>query len=96
MGWMNLSAIVHHSIPKPARTIVDLAGREVIQSVHLAETLQNHSRLMVGCDGDFCRVYIFSAQTLCSSAELRHRAGKYDSCLFRPAGSLGWGENCRP
>jgi predicted ATPase with chaperone activity len=33
---------------KLARTIVDLAACEEIQSVHLTEALQYHPRLMIG------------------------------------------------
>ena len=38
---LNLSARVYHRTRsvKPARTVVDLAGREEIRSVHLAEVL---------------------------------------------------------
>jgi len=42
MGQMNLSARRYHRVLKLARTIVDLAGSENIQSVHLAEALQCH------------------------------------------------------
>ena len=39
MTQLNLSARAYHRILKLARTIVDLAGSEEIQSVHLAEAL---------------------------------------------------------
>jgi magnesium chelatase family protein len=41
MTQLNLSARAYHRILKPPRTIVDLAGSEDIQSVHLAEALQH-------------------------------------------------------
>ena len=48
MTQFNLSARVYHRILKLARTIADLAGREEIQSVHLAEALQSRPKQMRG------------------------------------------------
>jgi magnesium chelatase family protein len=39
MQQLQMSARAYHRILKPARTIVDLAGREKIQMVHLAEAI---------------------------------------------------------
>jgi magnesium chelatase family protein len=47
IGQMNLSARADHRILKLACTIADLAGREEIQSVHLAEALQYRPKLML-------------------------------------------------
>jgi len=47
MTQLNLSARAYHYILKLARTIADLAGYEEIQSVHLAEPLQYHPKLML-------------------------------------------------
>jgi magnesium chelatase family protein len=48
MSQMNLSARPYHRIFKLARTIADLASSEEIQSVHLAEVLQYHPKIMMG------------------------------------------------
>jgi magnesium chelatase family protein len=48
MSQLNLSARAYHHILKLARTIADLAGCEEIQSVHLAEALQDRPKLMMG------------------------------------------------
>jgi magnesium chelatase family protein len=48
MSQMNLSARAYHRILKLARTIADLAGREEIQSAHLADALQYRPKLMMG------------------------------------------------
>lgn len=48
MTSLNLSARVYHRILKLAHTIVDLAGCEEIQSVHLAEALQNRPKSLLG------------------------------------------------
>lgn len=45
---MNLSARAYHRFLKLARAIADLAGSEEIQSSHLAETLQNRPKLIMG------------------------------------------------
>ncbi|HET9587515.1 MAG TPA: hypothetical protein VFO91_01890 [Anaerolineales bacterium] len=47
MTQLKLSARAYYRIRKLARTIVDLAGCEEIQSVHLAEALQYRPKLMV-------------------------------------------------
>jgi len=48
MNQLNLSARAYHRVLKLARTITDLAGSEMIQPTHLAETLQYRPRLMLG------------------------------------------------
>jgi len=48
MIQLNLSARAYHRILKLARTIANLAGCEEIESVHLAEALQYHPKLMMG------------------------------------------------
>jgi len=48
MTQLNLSARAYHRILKLARTMVDLAGSEEIQSAHLAETLQYRPKVMRG------------------------------------------------
>jgi len=50
MTQLNLSARAYHRTRsvKLARTIVDLAVSEEIQSVHLAEALQYRPKLMLG------------------------------------------------
>jgi len=49
MMQLNLSARAYHRTRsvKLARTIADLAGSEEIQSVHLAEALQNRPKAMM-------------------------------------------------
>ena len=47
MSQLNLSARGYHRVLKLAHTIVDLAGNEGIQSVHLAEALQYRPKLMM-------------------------------------------------
>jgi len=46
MTQLNLSARGYHRVLKLARTIVDLAGSEEIQSVHLADVLQYRPKLI--------------------------------------------------
>jgi len=48
MSQLNLSACAYHRILKLARTIANFAGCEEIQSVHLAEALQDSPKLMMG------------------------------------------------
>ena len=46
MSQLNLLARAYHRILKLVRTIADLAGREEIQCVYLAEALQYRLKLM--------------------------------------------------
>ena len=46
MSQLNLLARAYHRILKLVRTIADLAGREEIQCVYLAEALQYRPKLM--------------------------------------------------
>lgn len=48
MSQIQLSARAYHRILKLARTIADLAGSEMIQSIYLAETLQYRPKLIIG------------------------------------------------
>jgi magnesium chelatase family protein len=48
MSQLDLSARGYHRVLKLARTIADLAGRDDILSVHLAEALQYRPKLMIG------------------------------------------------
>jgi len=48
MSQLNLSARAYHRIFELSRTIADLAGREEIQSSHLAEALQYCPKIMMG------------------------------------------------
>ena len=47
MTQLQLSARAYHRILKLARTVVDLAGEESIQSAHLAEALQYRPKGMM-------------------------------------------------
>jgi magnesium chelatase family protein len=44
MSQMNLSARGYHRLLKLARTIADLVGSEMIQTLHVAETLQYRAK----------------------------------------------------
>jgi len=48
MSQLDLSARGYHRVLKLAQTIVDLAGSDDNQSVHLAEALQYRPKLMLG------------------------------------------------
>ena len=48
MSQLHLSARGYHRVLKLARTIVDLAGSDDLQSMYLAEALQYRPKLMMG------------------------------------------------
>ena len=52
MSQLKLLARAYPCILKFARTIADLAGCSEIQSVHLAEALQDRPKLMMWYKGD--------------------------------------------
>jgi magnesium chelatase family protein len=47
MSQLNLTACAYHRILKLSCTIADLPGMEEIQSVHLAEALHYHPKIMM-------------------------------------------------
>jgi hypothetical protein len=56
MSQLQLSAHAHHRILKLVQTIADLSGIKDVRSVHLAQALQYHPKIMMWKD-QFCRLY---------------------------------------